>query len=170
VRTEHKTKNLTAQGAYVLADAEGKRQAILMATGSEVAIAMAARDLLQAEGIGTRVVSMPCWELFEEQDEAYRRRSCRPARCAWRSRPRSASAGTAGSTASAGAGEIGLRRHARLRRLGPGGCALREVRDHAEAVVAKVKASRPGKPKPQCAAFFPVTAAMSGPPRGWPRG
>jgi transketolase len=45
-----------------------------MATGSEVAIAMAARDLLQAEGIGTRVVSMPCWEIFEEQDEAYRRR------------------------------------------------------------------------------------------------
>ena len=74
VRTEHKTKNLTAQGAYVLADADGKRQALLMATGSEVAIAMAARDLLQAEGIGTRVVSMPCWELFEEQDEAYRRR------------------------------------------------------------------------------------------------
>ena len=74
VRTEHKTKNLTAQGGYVLADAEGKRQAILLATGSEVSIAMAARDLLQAEGIGTRVVSMPCWELFEEQDETYRRR------------------------------------------------------------------------------------------------
>ncbi|WP_299962142.1 transketolase [uncultured Roseobacter sp.] len=74
VRTEHKTKNLTAQGAYVLADAEGKRQAILMATGSEVEIAMAARDILQADGIGTRVVSMPCWELFEEQDESYRKR------------------------------------------------------------------------------------------------
>lgn len=74
VRTEHKTKNLTAQGAYVLADAEGKRQAILLATGSEVEIALAARDLLQAEGIGTRVVSMPCWELFEEQDESYRKR------------------------------------------------------------------------------------------------
>ena len=74
LRTEHKAKNLTAQGAYVLADATGKRQAILLATGSEVEIAMAARDLLQAEGIGTRVVSMPCWELFEEQDEAYRRR------------------------------------------------------------------------------------------------
>jgi len=74
VRTEHKTKNLVAQGAYVLADAEGKRQAILMATGSEVAIALAARDLLQAEGIGTRVVSMPCWELFEAQDEGYRKR------------------------------------------------------------------------------------------------
>ena len=74
VRTDHKTKNLTAQGAYVLADADGKRQAILMATGSEVSTAMAARDLLQAEGIGTRVVSMPCWELFAEQDEAYRKR------------------------------------------------------------------------------------------------
>ncbi len=73
-RTEHKTRNLTAQGAYVLADAKGKRQAILLATGSEVAIAMAARDLLHEQGIGTRVVSMPCWELFEEQDEAYRKR------------------------------------------------------------------------------------------------
>ncbi len=74
LRTEHKQRNLTAQGAYVLADADGKRQALLMATGSEVEIAMKARDLLQAEGIGTRVVSMPCWELFEEQDEAYRRK------------------------------------------------------------------------------------------------
>ncbi len=74
VRIEHKNKNMVEMGAYVLADADGKRQAILMATGSEVSIAMAARDLLQAEGIGTRVVSMPCWELFEDQDEAYRRR------------------------------------------------------------------------------------------------
>ena len=74
LRTEHKTKNMTAQGAYVLADADGKRQAVLMATGSEVSIAMQARDLLQAEGIGTRVVSMPCWELFAAQDETYRRR------------------------------------------------------------------------------------------------
>ncbi|WP_187430401.1 Transketolase 1 [Roseobacter fucihabitans] len=74
LRTEHKTKNMVAQGAYVLADADGKRQAILLATGSEVEIAMAARDILQADGIGTRVVSMPCWELFEEQDEAYRKR------------------------------------------------------------------------------------------------
>ncbi|MDU9003646.1 transketolase [Sedimentitalea todarodis] len=74
VRTEHKQKNLTAQGAYVLADAEGKRQAILIATGSEVSLAMEARAMLQADGIGTRVVSMPCMELFAEQDEAYRRR------------------------------------------------------------------------------------------------
>ena len=74
VRTEHKMKNLTAQGAYVLAEATGKRQVILMATGSEVEIALKAREALEAEGIGTRVVSMPCWELFEAQDEAYRKR------------------------------------------------------------------------------------------------
>jgi transketolase len=75
VRTDHKTKNMSAQGAYVLADAEnGKRQAILMATGSEVSVAMAARDILEAEGIGTRVVSMPCWELFEAQEENIRKR------------------------------------------------------------------------------------------------
>ncbi len=74
VRTEHKTKNLSAQGAYVLAEAEGKRQAILMATGSEVSVALAARDILQAEGIGTRVVSMPCWELFDAQEEKIRKR------------------------------------------------------------------------------------------------
>ncbi len=74
VRTEHKTKNLTSQGAYVLAEATGKRQAILIATGSEVEIALAARDALEAQGIGTRVVSMPCAELFAAQDEAYRRK------------------------------------------------------------------------------------------------
>ena len=74
MRTKHTNKNLTAQGGYVLADADNKRKAILMATGSEVEIAMAAKAILEAEGIGTRVVSMPCWEIFEEQDEAYRRR------------------------------------------------------------------------------------------------
>ena len=74
VRTEHKNSNMVAKGAYVLAEATGKRQAILMATGSEVEIALKARDLLQAEGIGTRVVSMPCMELFAAQDEAYRRK------------------------------------------------------------------------------------------------
>jgi transketolase len=74
VRKDHKTKNMTAHGGYVLADADGKRQAIIMATGSEVEVALAARDLLQSEGIGTRVVSMPCWELFENQDDSYRKR------------------------------------------------------------------------------------------------
>ena len=74
VRTEHKTANLTSRGAYVLAEATGKRQVILMATGSEVEIALAARAALEASGIGTRVVSMPCMELFAQQDEAYRKR------------------------------------------------------------------------------------------------
>ncbi|MFY0679851.1 MAG: transketolase [Thalassovita sp.] len=74
VRKNHTTKNLTAQGAYVLAESEGKRQAILIATGSEVAIALEAREILQAEGIGVRVVSMPCMELFEAQEESYRKR------------------------------------------------------------------------------------------------
>ncbi|MEP5760608.1 MAG: transketolase [Litoreibacter sp.] len=74
LRTAHTLKNQTAHGAYVLAEAVEKRQAILMATGSEVAIAMEAKALLEADGIGTRVVSMPCWELFAEQDESYRRK------------------------------------------------------------------------------------------------
>ncbi|SHI87177.1 transketolase [Shimia gijangensis] len=74
VRTEHKLKNLSAQGAYVLAEAEGKRQVILIATGSEVATAMDAKAKLEEMGIGTRVVSMPCMELFAQQDEAYRRK------------------------------------------------------------------------------------------------
>ncbi len=78
VRTVHTSKNLTAQGAYVLAEAVGKRQAILIATGSEVEVALKARDLLQAEGIGTRVVSMPCMELFAAQPAEYRRRVLPP--------------------------------------------------------------------------------------------
>ena len=74
VRSEHKTKNLVEQGAYVLREAGEKRRAILMASGSEVEIAVAARDILEAEGIGVRVVSVPCMELFAAQDEAYRKR------------------------------------------------------------------------------------------------
>jgi transketolase len=74
VRKVHTNANLTARGAYVLAEATGKRQAVLMATGSEVEIALKARDILEAEGIGTRVVSMPCMELFAAQPEAYRRK------------------------------------------------------------------------------------------------
>ena len=71
VRTEHTTENLSAKGAYILADAKGKRKVTIFATGSEVEIAVEARKALQAEGIGTTVVSMPSWELFEEQDEDY---------------------------------------------------------------------------------------------------
>ncbi|MFC3060323.1 transketolase [Paenirhodobacter populi] len=78
LRKTHSNANLTAKGAYVIEEAAGKRQAILMATGSEVEIALKARDILQAQAIGTRVVSMPCMELFAAQDEAYRRRILPP--------------------------------------------------------------------------------------------
>ena len=62
-----------ARGAYVLAEAgSGRPDVILMGTGSEVQVALAARDELEAEGIGARVVSMPCWELFDRQPAEYR--------------------------------------------------------------------------------------------------
>jgi transketolase len=67
------SENRSHRGAYVLAEAEGgARRTSILATGSEVAVALAARDLLQAEGVPTAVVSMPCWELFEQQGRAYR--------------------------------------------------------------------------------------------------
>lgn len=71
LRTEHTAENRSARGAYVLAEAEGERTVTLLATGSEVSLAMEARAALQAEGVGTAVVSMPSWELFERQDAAY---------------------------------------------------------------------------------------------------
>nr|WP_308207881.1 transketolase C-terminal domain-containing protein [Actinomadura madurae] len=62
-----------ARGGYVLADAEGGRpDVIIIATGSEVQLALEARETLQSEGTPTRVVSMPCVEWFEEQTDAYR--------------------------------------------------------------------------------------------------
>jgi len=62
-----------AKGAYILADAaNGKPDVILMASGSEVQLCMAAYEKLKAENINARVVSMPSWELFEKQDAAYR--------------------------------------------------------------------------------------------------
>ncbi|SDG49021.1 transketolase [Roseospirillum parvum] len=73
LRAEHTDENLSAKGAYVLAEAEGPRQVTLLATGSEVEIALKARDMLGAEGVAAAVVSMPCWELFDAQPEAYRR-------------------------------------------------------------------------------------------------
>jgi transketolase len=67
------SQNRARRGAYVVAEAEGGgRRASILATGSEVAIALAARALLQAEGVPTAVVSMPCWELFEQQDTLHR--------------------------------------------------------------------------------------------------
>ncbi|QGM95573.1 transketolase [Methylocystis rosea] len=65
-------ENLSAKGAYVLREAGGKRDVTLLATGSEVEIALAAADILDTQGLKAAVVSMPCWELFEAQSEAYR--------------------------------------------------------------------------------------------------
>ena len=71
-RSVHASAEGTARGGYVLADAsDGQPQVVLIATGSEVALAMAARDRLEAEGRPTRVVSMPCVEWFNAQDRSY---------------------------------------------------------------------------------------------------
>ncbi len=73
VRHQADDRNLCAQGAYVLHEAVcSPRRITLLATGSEVLLAVKARDLLEAQGIGTAVVSMPCWELFNQQPSAYR--------------------------------------------------------------------------------------------------
>jgi transketolase len=72
-RTKYASAAGVARGAYILADApDGKPDVILMGTGSEVSICVDAYEKLKAEGVGARVVSMPSWELFEKQDEAYR--------------------------------------------------------------------------------------------------
>ncbi|MSO89217.1 MAG: transketolase [Rhodospirillaceae bacterium] len=74
LRRTNTDDNLCARGGYVLAHAEGgKTKVTLIATGSEVAIAMEARTALQNEGVPTDVVSMPCWELFDGQSAEYRR-------------------------------------------------------------------------------------------------
>ncbi len=72
-RTKYAPASGLAKGAYVLADAsDGKPSVILMATGSEVHLCVEAYEKLKGEGINARVVSMPSWELFEQQDSAYR--------------------------------------------------------------------------------------------------
>jgi transketolase len=72
-RDQYASAEGVAQGAYVLADAqEGEPQVILIATGSEVGMTVQAYEQLKAEGIAARVVSMPSWELFEDQDQNYR--------------------------------------------------------------------------------------------------
>ena len=72
-RTKYGSARGVAKGAYVLADAaDGKPEVLLLATGSEVSLCLDAYEQLQQEGIGARVVSMPSWELFEQQPEPYR--------------------------------------------------------------------------------------------------
>ena len=74
LRKKYSSKNLSQLGAYVLSEASISRKVVLVATGSEVTVAMNAQEVLEAQGIGTRVVSMPCWELFEQQTEKYQKR------------------------------------------------------------------------------------------------
>jgi len=65
-------ENLSAKGAYELKPASGEAKVTIFASGTEVSVAVAAQGLLEAEGVPTRVVSTPCWELFDAQPEAYR--------------------------------------------------------------------------------------------------
>ena len=72
-RSKYAPASGVARGAYVLADAAGgKPEVILMASGSELSLCVDAYEKLKAEGVKARVVSMPCWELFEQQDAAYK--------------------------------------------------------------------------------------------------
>ena len=71
-RTKYAAASGLKEGAYVLADSDGSPEVILMSTGSELQLCVSAHEQLKAEGIKSRVVSMPCWELFERQPEAYR--------------------------------------------------------------------------------------------------
>ena len=73
VRTRYTAENLCRRGAYVFEEATGKARVTLLATGSEVWVARDARRILEQRGIPTRVVSMPCLELFDRQPQEFRR-------------------------------------------------------------------------------------------------
>ena len=72
VRLTHRSDMPARSGAYVLAEAEGKRDASLLATGTEVALALEARRLLADHGLDLAVISVPCWERFDERPAAER--------------------------------------------------------------------------------------------------
>ena len=72
-RTRYASATECAKGAYVLADTPGgSPEVLLIATGSEVGTATAAYETLIGEGVKVRIVSMPCWEIFEAQDQSYK--------------------------------------------------------------------------------------------------
>ena len=71
IRTRHRRENMVARGAYLLREPAGRRKAKLLATGSEVQIALEAADMLERFGVEVAVASMPCWELFEKQSPEY---------------------------------------------------------------------------------------------------
>ncbi len=126
------------RGAYVLAEAEGDVDAIVIASGSEVHDALAARETLQAEGIGVRVVSMPSWDLFAMQDRAYRDQVLPPAYHR---------AGIDRGRRDAGLGALARRPRPcvgidRFGASAPGKVVARNLGISAEAVVDAVKAVR----------------------------
>jgi transketolase len=120
-----------ARGAYVLAEADGEATATIVATGSEVALALAARAQLAEEGVSVRVVAMPSWELFAAQDATYRDAVLPPGQLAV-----SVEAGIAQGW------ERWADRHVSIERFGasaPGEVVLRELGITADAVVATVR-------------------------------
>ena len=125
VRLEAAPDNLCARGGYVLRPASGTPRAVLLASGSEVALALEAQTALEADGVATRVVSMVCWELFDAQGPDYRKQvlPSGTARVAIEARL----AVRLGALYRRG----GRRdRHVRLRRLGAGGRPLSPFRHH----------------------------------------
>ena len=78
LRKDHTEQNLSASGGYVLSDTDSKRDITLLATGSEVSLALEAGTLLKEEGINAAVVSMPCMEIFEAQNLEYRNKVLKP--------------------------------------------------------------------------------------------
>ena len=134
LRTTPTDENLCAKGAYVLIEPEGGRDVTLLATGSEVSLAVEAAKALEGEGIKAAVVSMPCWELFDAQERGYQEKvlgSASPRGGRGRSRVRLAE--------MAGSGRH-LYRHARIRGFG---ARLRELYKHfgitPEAVAAAAR-------------------------------
>ena len=74
IRKEKASTNQSQRGAYIVKDFINRKKVILMATGSEVQICLKARKALEKKGIGTRVISLPSWELFQKQDEKYKKK------------------------------------------------------------------------------------------------
>ena len=115
-RTQYAPAAGVARGAYVLADApEATPEVILIGTGSEVQLCVEAHETLAAEGIAARVVSMPCWELFEEQDQSLSRQRAAAATSSRRVAVEQAAADGLGPLCRRDGRD---HRHAQLRRLG----------------------------------------------------
>ena len=78
LRLEHTEENLSSKGGYIISEAENDTKIILIASGSEVSIALEAQELLNQKGIFSKVVSMPCLEIFESQESDYRQKVIDP--------------------------------------------------------------------------------------------